>query len=262
MEIDPDIAWDAFVRRDRAFDGRFVVAVRSTRIFCKPSCAARRPLRANIAFLADSAQARAAGYRACLRCLPDSAARDRVAVIEAAALLDAPPSLADLAARVGYAPHHFQRLFRRLTGVTPGAYARTLRLDRALAALRETASVTEAIYAAGYAAPSRFYADAAPLGMSPRATAARGAGETIDWAVVSSPPGPLLAMATPRGWCRFAFDEAPEAAFPAAVLRPGDATFCERAASLVARAAAVPADASLPAPIRRVALRTLLHAFG
>ncbi|WP_051273007.1 Ada metal-binding domain-containing protein [Sphingomonas phyllosphaerae] len=262
--IDSDTAWDAFARRDRAFDGRFVVAVRSTHIYCKPSCAARRPRRENVAFLADAAAARAAGYRACRRCLPDSVARDRQAVIAAAALLggDAPPPLGALAAAVGYAPHHFHRLFHRLTGVTPAAFARTCRADRVLTALRDTESVTAAIYAAGYAAPSRFYADAARLGMTPQAATAGGAGETLRWVRLATPPGRLLLAATTRGWCRFAFDEdraALHAAFPAATLRPGDPAWRTQAEALVARATAVPVDASLPRALRRTAFRALLH---
>ncbi|VXC97896.1 Ada metal-binding domain-containing protein [Sphingomonas sp. 8AM] len=269
--IDSDTAWDAFARRDRAFDGRFVVAVRSTHIYCKPSCAARRPRREHVAFLPDAAAAQAAGYRACRRCLPDSVARDRAAVIAAAALLaaDAPPPLAALAAGVDYAPHHFHRLFHRLTGVTPAAYARTCRADRVLAALRASDGVTAAIYAAGYGAPSRFYADAARLGMTPQAAAAGGAGETLHWVRLAAPPGPLLLAASARGWSRFAFDEdvdedgaALRAAFPAATLLRGDAAFRARATARVGRAAAVPADAALPLAIRNIAFRTLLHAQG
>ena len=173
MPLDPDSAWAAYSARDRAADGRFVVAVHTTRIYCKPSCPARHPHRRNVAFYADAAQARDAGYRACLRCKPDSVGRDRIAVAEALALLDAAETrieLDTLAARVGYAPHHFHRLFKRATGVTPAAYARALRSSRAADALTEEKTVTEAIYDAGYAAPSRFYATAATrLGMPPSA---------------------------------------------------------------------------------------------
>ncbi len=262
--IDTDAAWAAFARRDRAFDGRFVVAVRTTHIYCKPSCAARRPRRENVTFLPDAAAARAAGYRPCRRCLPDSVARDRAAVIPAATLLaaDAPPPLAELAATVGYAPHHFHRLFRRLTGVTPAAFARTLRADRPLRALRDATSVTAAIYDAGYAAASRFYVDAARLGMAPHAAAAGGAGEAIRWTVLATPLGPLLLAATARGWCRFAFepdDAGVRAFFPAASVMPGDAAFVAAAAALLA-AAAPDGDDSLPDALRRTALRTRLHA--
>ncbi len=265
--IDSDTAWAAFAARDRAYDGRFVVAVRTTHIYCKPSCAARRPCRDNVRFLADAAAAQAAGYRACRRCLPDSVARDRAAVIRAAALLAAaetPSSLASLSAAVGYAPHHFHRLFRRLTGVTPAALARTHRADRALDALRTTDSVTAAIYDAGYAAPSRFYVDAARWGMAPHAAASGGTGEAIRWAILATPLGSLLLAATLRGWCRFAFeddDAALRAAFPAAELRRGDEAFHAEGAALLAAATATATatDASLPASLRRLAVRTLLH---
>ena len=123
---DADTAWSAVLRRDRGFDGRFVTGVLTTGIYCRPSCAARHPARANVRFFADGAAARGAGLRACRRCLPDDIARDEVAVAQAVMLLAAeePPALAALAAAVGYAPHHFHRLFKRATGLTPGQYRR------------------------------------------------------------------------------------------------------------------------------------------
>jgi AraC family transcriptional regulator of adaptative response/methylated-DNA-[protein]-cysteine methyltransferase len=120
--IASNAAWDAFERRDRAFDGQFVVAVRTTAIYCKPSCPARRPRRENVEFFLAGGAAQAAGYRACRRCKPDEAARDRDAVARAVAIVEQaeePPRLAELAAAVGYAPHHFQRLFTRDLGVSP-----------------------------------------------------------------------------------------------------------------------------------------------
>lgn len=238
---DADACWDAFVARDRAADGCFVGAVRSTGIYCRPSCPARRPARENMRFYPDGAAARAAGYRACLRCRPDGVARDAEAVERAVALLDraeAPPSLADLAAKVGYGPHHFQRLFKHAVGMTPAAYARTLRARRLAAALREGGSVTGAIYEAGYAAPSRAYADAAAhLGMTPGAWRAGGAGVTIRHAVLETSLGPLLLAASPNGLCRVAFDEdaaALRARFPRAELVGPDADFGQLAAAMLA----------------------------
>src|SRR3546814_1462888 len=117
------------------------------------------PRRENVAFYADPAAARAAGFRACLRCKPDEVGRDRIAVARAIALIEAAEeaiALDDLAARVGYAPHHFHRLFKRATGVTPAAYARGLRARAAADALKEDMSVPEAIYEEGYSAPGRF----------------------------------------------------------------------------------------------------------
>jgi len=239
--IDQDAAWAAFASRDRAHDGAFVAAVRTTGIYCKPSCPARHPLRENVRFLADGAAARAAGYRPCLRCRPDEVARDSAAVTRAVALIDAADegiALAALAAAVGYAPHHFSRLFKRATGVTPAAYARGLRARRAAAALHEEDSVTQAIYAAGYSAPSRFYAEAgARLGMAPSAWRAGGAGVTIRWTIAETSLGPLLVAATPKGLCRIAFDEDAEMLarrFPAATVMPGDGAFAALAAEVVA----------------------------
>lgn len=236
-----DPRWTAFVARDRAQDGRFVVAVTTTGIYCKPSCPARRPRPENVRFFEHGDAAAFAGFRACLRCKPDEAARDATAVMQATALLDAveePIGLEALAAAVGYAPHHFNRLFKRATGVTPAAYARGLRARRAAAALDEEASVTQAIYAAGYSAPSRFYAEAgARLGMAPSAWRAGGAGVTIRWTIAETSLGPLLIAATDKGLCRIAFDE--DAAmlarrFPAATVVPGDADFAALAAEVVA----------------------------
>ena len=209
--IDEKDAWTAFERRDRAWDGRVIGAVRTTGIYCKPSCPARRPRREHVEFFADAGAARAAGYRPCLRCKPDAVGRDREAVARAVRLIEdaeEPPSLAQVAAAVGYAPHHFQRLFTRDLGVSPARYARALRARRAQAELQEDKSVTEAIYDAGYAAPSRFYADAKErLGMTPSAWRDGGRGETIRWTIVSSALGPLLVAATARGICRLTFED-------------------------------------------------------
>ena len=116
---DDDARWRAVLARDRAADGRFVTGVLSTGIYCRPSCAARHPARANVRFFASGAEARAAGLRACKRCLPDDVSRDEAAVLAAIAAIGAaeqPPALAELAARAGYSPSHFQRLFSRATG--------------------------------------------------------------------------------------------------------------------------------------------------
>ena len=135
--LDPDTAWAAFMRRDRAWDGRIIGAVTTTGIYCKPSCPARRPKREHVEFFAAADQAREAGYRACLRCKPDEVARDRAAVTKAVQLIEQAaevPTLGELATAVGYAPHHFQRLFKRDLGVSPAEYARGLRSRRGEAA--------------------------------------------------------------------------------------------------------------------------------
>lgn len=211
MMVTEDFAWDAFVRRDRRYDGQFIGAVKTTGIYCKPSCAARHPLRENVEFFATAAEAIAAGYRSCMRCKPDEVGRDREAVAAALKLIEAAEdglSLEELAAAVDYAPHHFHRLFKRDTGVTPAAYARALRAKRATAALDGNGSVTDAIYEAGYSGPSRFYAGTkGHLGMTPSAWKNGGAGVTIRWAVVPTALGQMLLAATDKGICRLSFDE-------------------------------------------------------
>ncbi|QXT37295.1 helix-turn-helix domain-containing protein [Sphingomonas sanguinis] len=257
-QLDEDAAWAAFDARDRAADGRFVVGVKTTGIYCRPSCAARRPRREHVRFLDTPQAARAAGFRACLRCLPDEVTRDRQAVAAAIALIDAadaPPALDMLAARVGYAPHHFHRLFKRATGVTPAAYARARRTARAAQALAAEPSIAAALYEAGYAAPSRFYADSdRRLGMAPGRWRRGGAGVDIIWAVVPSPMGPLLVAMTERGLARIAFEENEQTlvqALPSADIRPADDATRERIVRIVTAAGAP--DRQLAEPARRIA---------
>jgi len=260
--LDPAMAWAAFEARDRHSDGRFVGAVKTTGIYCKPSCPARHPKREHVTFYRDPAEARAAGYRACLRCKPDEVGRDRIAVARAVALIEAAEDLLaldELAAQVGYAPHHFHRLFKRATGVTPAAYARGLRAGRAALALTGEGSVTEAIYEAGYSAPSRFYDDGAKrLGMSPSAWKRGGAGVTIRWTIAATSLGPVLVAATDRGLCRVSFDEdeaSLRARFPAAEIVAGDATLARLAAQVVASVESPDRDQDLPLDVQGTAFQ-------
>ena len=209
--LDPDTAWAAFMRRDRGWDGRVIGAVKTTGIYCKPSCPARRPKRENVDFYASAEEARAAGFRPCMRCKPDEVGRDREAVAGAVRLIEQAEeaqSLADLAAAVGYAPHHFQRIFKRDLGVSPAEYARGLRNRRTEQALKENERVTDAVYDAGYQSPSGFYSDAKErLGMTPSAWRDGGRGETIRWTTFDSPLGQMLIAATSKGICRLTFDD-------------------------------------------------------
>ena len=232
--IDADAAWAAFERRDRSWDGRVIGAVRTTGIYCKPSCPARRPKREHVEFYLDCESARAAGYRSCMRCKPDEVGREALAVTKAVKLIERaeePISLSELAEAVGYAPHHFQRVFTCALGVSPAGYWRGLRAKRAAEALEESDQVTEAIYEAGYSGPSRFYADAKErLGMTPSAWRDGGRGETIRWTVVDSALGPLLVATTPKGICRLTFDESESALrrnFPNATLVKDDGSMAE-----------------------------------
>lgn len=262
MPIDTDAAWAAFDARDRTHDGRFVVAVATTHIYCKPSCPARHPKRAHVTFYRDAAEARTAGYRACLRCKPDEVGRDRVAVAEAVALIAASEEaipLDTLAAAVGYAPHHFHRLFKRATGVTPAAYARGLRAARVTEALRAEDSVTGAIYEAGYSAPSRFYDDGAKrLGMTPGAWRRGGAGTTIRWTIADTSLGKLLIAATDKGLCRVAFNEDARALatrFPVAEIVAGGAALASLAARVVAQVESPERDHDLPLDVQGTAFQ-------
>ncbi len=209
--LDPDTAWAAFMRRDRSWDGRVIGAVKTTGIYCKPSCPAKRPKREHVQFFASGKEARAAGFRPCLRCRPDELGRDREAVAKAVKIIEQAeeaPSLAELADSVGYAPHHFQRLFKRDLGVSPAEYARGLRTQRAQGALKENGRVTDAIYDAGYSSPSGFYSDAKErMGMTPSAWRDGGRGETVRWTTFDSPLGSMLIAATSKGICRLTFDD-------------------------------------------------------
>ena len=209
--LDVDTAWAAFMRRDRSWDGQVIGAVSTTGIYCKPSCPAKRPKRENVQFFATAEEARAAGYRPCLRCKPDEVGRDREAVAQAVKLIESAeeaPNLAELAEAVGYAPHHFQRIFKRDLGVSPAEYARGLRNKRAQTALKANGRVTDAIYDAGYSGPSGFYSDAKErLGMTPSAWRDGGRGETIRWTTFDSPLGQMLIAATSKGICRLTFSD-------------------------------------------------------
>ena len=259
--MDDDRAWAAFERRDRAYDGRVIGAVTTTGIYCKPSCPARRPKREHVRFFQTAGEARSAGFRACLRCTPDSVGRDRAAVIRAIALIERAediPALAELAAAVGYAPHHFQRIFTRDVGVSPAAFARGVRAKRAQTHLKEDKTVTEAMYDAGYATPSRFYADSEErLGMTPSVWRDGGRGATIRFVVADSPLGALLIAATDKGICRLTFGEDESALlrkFPHADVRPDDGTIApwvEAALAQIER----PSDHQLPIDVRGTAFQ-------
>lgn len=262
MSVTDDQAWAAFEQRDRGFDGRFMVAVSTTRIYCRPSCPARRPKREHVRFFDREADARAAGYRPCLRCKPDTVARDREAVAAAVQLIEEavePIRLEELSAAVGYAPHHFQRLFTRDLGVSPAGYARALRSRRAEECLSEGTAVTHAIYEAGYSAPSRFYEDAGQrLGMKPSAWRDGGRGETIRYAIVESALGPMLVAATSRGICRLSFDEDADALrrrFPEANIIPDDGTIAHWVHSAVEAVERPAAVADLPLDVAGTAFQ-------
>ncbi len=203
--------WRAVVAHDRRADGRFVYAVGSTGIYCRPSCASRRPRREVVTFFDAAPEAERAGFRACRRCKPHEAAaadpwieKIRRACVYLANV-DGHPSLAILARRVGGSPYHLQRNFKRLVGISPREYAEACRLRKVKARLRQGDAVTGAVLDAGYGSSSRFYERAAPMfGMPPSVYRRGGAGMSIRYTIVPSPLGRLLVGATPRGVCAVA----------------------------------------------------------
>lgn len=262
IDLDEDAAWDAVLRRDRSLDGRFVTGVLSTGIYCRPSCPARHPARANVRFFADGAAAREAGLRACKRCLPDDVARDETAVlaaIQAIRTSEEPLALSALAAECGYSPAHFQRVFTRHTGLSPSAYGRALRTERARDALSMSERVVDAIYEAGFGAPSRFYdAMKGRMGMEPSVWKNGGQGVTIYWTQALTSLGRMLVAWTDRGICRLSFDEGEQALahrFPAAVLQPAAEEAVQFVAAIVAEVESPRTGADIPLDVRGTAFQ-------
>ena len=188
----------------------FVYAVRTTRVYCRPSCPSRRPRPDNVAFFRRGAEAEDHGYRACRRCRPDAPASDeRVARVEAACRrLDANDGVrvAEVAESLGVTPDALRRDFQRVLGVSPKQYADARRVDRLRAELRDGRDVTGALYSVGYGSSSRLYEQSdARLGMTPASYGAGGAGASIAFTVAPSPLGALIVATTARGVCWIAF---------------------------------------------------------
>ena len=257
----------AFARRDRSYDGRFVVGVRTTGIYCRPSCPARRPKPENMELYPDIPSAQAAGLRACKRCLPDDAMLDRDAVraaLDAISGQGGPVPMSVLAERTGYSPDHLGRIFRRAVGLSPAGYGRALRLEHARDALGQEASVTDAILEAGYETPSRFYDEAKDrLGMTPSAWRRGGEGVTIRWAAVPTTLGDMLVAATDKGVCRLSFGEGVEALarrFPHAELVEGGEHFTELLARVITEVEAPGSDPDIPLDVKGTAFQERIWA--
>ena len=202
--------WQIALAKDRRFDGAFVMGVHSTGIYCRPSCPARVPLRKNVRFYASYQDAEKAGLRACKRCSPDTRSVEEACVLAALAAIRerGAMTLDQLADLTGYAPTHFQRLFKRTVGLSPAAYARALRQRAVDEALTNGQRVTDALAQAGYAGTGQFYAEMkGRMGMKPSDWSRGGAGRTIHWAVMATSLGPMLVAATDKGVCCLAFGE-------------------------------------------------------
>lgn len=232
-----DPRWAAVVARDPAADGRFFYSVKTTGVYCRPSCASRTARPENVAFHATAAAAERAGFRPCKRCKPDQAGGLVVArVAELCRLIKSAEhalSLEALARHAGLSPWHLHRVFKAVTGLTPKAYAAAHRAQRVKTGLRKGGSVTAAMYGAGYNSSARFYAQSnAMLGMTPTRYRAGGAGIAMRFAVGECSLGAILVAASTRGICAILLGDDPDALvrdlqdrFPQAELLGGDAGF-------------------------------------
>jgi len=267
--LDNDACWSAVERRDRAADGTFVYSVRTTGVYCRPSCAARLPRRDNVAFHKTCTDAERAGFRPCKRCRPNASTLAEVhagAVARACRLIEEAeeaPSLEALARAAGMSRFYFHRVFKAVTGVTPKAYAAGHRGKRVREELSSGESVTEAIYGAGFNSNGRFYA-AAPglLGMTPTQFRSGGSGNVIRFAVGECSLGAILVAATAKGVCAIEFGNDPEMLvralqdrFPRAQLLGGDKAFERLVAEVVGFVEAPGRGLDLPLDIRGTAFQ-------
>jgi AraC family transcriptional regulator, regulatory protein of adaptative response / methylated-DNA-[protein]-cysteine methyltransferase len=211
MQTELQNKWQQVLARDARQDGRFVFAVRTTGVFCRPSCPSRRPRRDSVEFFAGPREAERAGYRACLRCKPTQVSEQAQYVLRARQMLDNAEgvvTLAQLSQRVGLSPFHLQRLFKRATGLSPREYQSARRMQHMKTGLRKGEDVTTALYDAGFSSPSRLYENASQqLGMTPGTYRRGGAGATITFAIAPTPVGQMLVAATDRGLCAVRFGE-------------------------------------------------------
>lgn len=239
MHRTDDDCWTAVAARDRSAEGDFVYSVDTTGVYCRPGCPSRLPRRENVRFHVNAAAAERAGFRPCKRCRPDEAslaARNAAIVAKACRLIETAeetPDLDRLAETAGLSRFHFHRIFKGITGVTPKAYGDAHRARRVREELAEGASVTEAIYGAGYGSSSRFYEGSTErLGMTPSELRQGAEGLTIRYGVGYCSLGKVLVAATPRGLCAISLGDngddlvtALRTRFPKARLVAGDAAF-------------------------------------
>jgi AraC family transcriptional regulator of adaptative response/methylated-DNA-[protein]-cysteine methyltransferase len=267
--IEGDPRWRALLARDPSADGAFFYSVETTGVYCYPSCAARTPRPEHVAWHDSRDAAEGAGYRPCKRCRPQESppavreARRVEALCRFIEASDTPPALGALAEHVGLSPAHTHRMFKRVTGVTPRAYAATGRAEKMRAALRASNTVTEAVYAAGYEHPAPFYAASRKmLGMTPSTFRTGGDALPIRFAVGQCSLGAILVAATELGVCAVSLGDDPDALvraleqqFPRAQLVGADAEF----EALVARVVGLVEDPhrgeALPLHVRGTAFQ-------
>jgi len=266
MQTELHSKWQQVLARDARQDGRFVFAVRTTGVYCRPSCPSRRPRRDSVEFFAGPRDAERAGYRACLRCKPTQISEQAQYVLRARQLLDNAEgvvTLAQLSKRVGLSPFHLQRLFKRATGLSPREYQSARRMLHVKTGLRKGADVTTALYDAGFSSPSRLYENTnQQLGMTPGRYRRGGAGTTIAFAIASTPLGRMLVAATERGLCAVRFGESAaelerdlREEFHAAELHRGDAAMGRYIEPLLASLNGENTTADVPLDVRATAFQ-------
>lgn len=244
MTFDPDFRtdlnrWQAVIQRGAQAYSKFVYAVTTTSIYCRPTCSSRKPNRKNVRFFDNWRMAEENGFRPCKRCKPqmNNAPDPKIeTVIQACKIIEEAEheqSLNELSDSAGLSPYHFHRTFKRVLGVTPKQYAMEIRLKRMRKNLPQSSTITEAVYESGYESSSRFYEKAAKsLGMKPSAYKKGGKGKTIHYAIIQSYLGWVLVAATEKGICRIDFADAPQtlhdritSEFPEAKLHENDSDF-------------------------------------
>lgn len=264
-----DPRWAAVVARDAKADGQFFYSVRTTGVYCRPSCAARTPRPENVAFHLTAIEAQRAGFRACLRCKPDEpslATKHAALVAQMCRLLESSeqlPSLAELAQHAQLSTFHLHRVFKGITGLTPKAYATAHRAKRMRVELVRAGTVTDAIYGAGYNSGGRFYAEADNvLGMTPTRYRAGGADTEIRFAVAQCSLGAILVARSERGVCAISMGDDPDALardlqdrFPRATLVGGDAEFEQWVARVIGFVEAPGLGLDLPLDVRGTAFQ-------
>ncbi len=269
VATESDPRWALVVGRDRAADGSFYYSVRTTGVYCRPSCGSRRANPRNVRFHSTRAEAERAGFRPCKRCKPDQPPiekRHAAMVARACRSLEtasARPSLLALARQAGLSPHHFHRIFKAVTGLTPRDYAEAHRTQRVRDGLRRSTTVTEAIYGAGFNSGSRFYAQSGRmLGMTPTAYRAGGPSADIRFAVGECSLGSILVAASAKGVCAILLGDDPDALvrdlqdrFPRASFTGGDAAFERTVASVVGFVEAPGVGLDLPLDVRGTAFQ-------
>lgn len=264
-----DARWQAVTDRDRAADGHFVYAVKTTGIYCAPSCSSRQPKRQNVEFFADGDRALAAGYRPCKRCRQGRVSLQQQygqQVEQACRLLEdaeKTPTLEEISRQVGVSAWHFHRIFKTVTGLTPRAYAIAKRQQRVREALVSSRSITDTLLEAGYASNGNFYASSpASLGMTPSAYRAGGKGMAVWFAVGQCSLGEILVAESPRGICAILLGDSAQRLveslqdnFPQAQLLGNDEDFERRVATVVGFVDQPAAEWSLPLDIRGTAFQ-------